>query len=112
MENDNQIIIELLKQQNQTLHQLLEFHYKQERNAFRHAVIHFLVQSIPYIILIVLGIYLYLGLKDYLEAIHQNIQSIQNGYMSIQTSMQGMIDKISSIPGEIRSAVSSLNPFR
>ena len=112
MDNDNQIVIDLLREQNQTLHKLLEFHLKQEKIAFRNAVIHYIILAIPYLILILAGYFIYMGLKSYLDAINNNIQSIQQGYLSIQNSMQGMIDKISSIPGEITSAVKSLNPFQ
>jgi len=108
MDNDNQIIIDLLREQNQTLHKLLEFHQRQEKIAFRNAVIHIILQAIPYIILIVIGYFLYMGLKSYLDAINNSIETIhktvQDSYFSIQT----IIDKITSLPGEIGQKLTSL----
>jgi hypothetical protein len=112
MENDNQIIIQLLREQNTTLHQLLEFHQKKEKREFRNIVIHYFILAIPYIIIIILGYYLYEGLKSYLDAINNNIKSVQDGYLSIQTSMQSAIDKLSSIPSEIINSLKNLNPFQ
>ncbi len=112
MENDNQILIRLLQEQNQTLHKLLDFHLQKEKRELRNKIIHYLILAIPYIILIILGYYVYMGLKSYLDAINNNIKTIQDGYLSIQTSMQGMIDKVSGIPGQISSSLSNLNPFQ
>ncbi len=114
MENDNQIIIQLLREQNATLHQLLEFHLKKEKQEFRNTLIHYFIQAIPYIIIIILGYYLYEGLKSYLDAINNNIKTIQDGYLSIQASMQSAIDKLTGIPAQIVSSIKSidLNPFQ
>lgn len=112
MENDNKIIIDLLREQNQTLHKLLDFHLKKEQNDFRNAVIHFFIQAIPYIALIIIAYYLYLGIKGYLDAINSQITALHDAYLGLQTSMQDMLNKVTSIPTGIGDSLNNLNPFR
>lgn len=112
MENDNQIIIELLREQNRTLHQLLAFHQKKEHDDFRNAVIHFFIQAIPYIALVIVVYFIYITIKGYLDAIHAQISALQDSYNGMQNSLQEAINKISSIPTSIGSSISGLNPFK
>lgn len=112
MENDNQIIIELLREQNQTLHKLLAFHQKKEQDDFRNAVIHFFIQAIPYIALVIVVYFIYVTIKGYLDAIHAQITALQDAYNGMQNSLQEAINKISAIPASIGNSLSNLNPFK
>lgn len=112
MENDNQIIIDLLREQNQTLHKLLEFHQHKEKTEFRNAVIHFFIQAIPYIALVIIAYYLYLGIKGYLDAINSQITAVHDAYLGLQNSIQEILNKISSIPSGIGDSLNSINPFK
>jgi len=111
MENDNQIIIDLLREQNRTLHQLLAFHQKKERADFRNAVIHFFIQAIPYIALVIVVYFIYITIKGYLDAIHAQISALQDSYTGLQNNVQELIGKITAIPGNIGNSLSNLNPF-
>lgn len=112
MENDNQIIINLLREQNQTLHKLLEFHLHKERSDFRNAVIHFFIQALPYIALIIIAYYLYLGIKGYLDAINNQITALNDAYLGLQSTLQETLNKITSIPSGIGNSLNNLNPFK
>lgn len=96
MENPSEIIA-LLQEQNHTLHQLLEFHQRKEKAALRDKILSIIFHAIPYIALIILGYFLYTTIKEYLDALNNNINSLRDGFISIQTSIGKLIPNFSGI---------------
>jgi hypothetical protein len=96
MENPSEIIA-LLQEQNRTLHQLLEFHQHKERAALRDKILGIILHAIPYIALIILGYFLFTTIKEYLDALNNNINALRDGFVSIQTSIGRFIPDFSGI---------------
>lgn len=103
MENAPEIIA-LLQEQNDTLHQLLKFHQHQEKAALRDKILGIVFHAIPYIALIILGYFLYTTIKDYLDALNNNINALRDGFVSIQTSIGKFIPDFSSISDSLGKA--------
>jgi hypothetical protein len=104
MENNNQIVIDLLTEQNKTLHKLLDFHLKKEKEEFRNAVIHFFIQAIPYLVLLGIGYYFYSIMKEYLDALNNNINGLRDGFISLQESVGKLIPNFGGISDSLGKA--------
>lgn len=104
MEDNNQILINLLKEQNETLHKLLNFHLRKEKEEFRNSIIHFIIQAIPYIVILALGYYFYSIMKEYLDALNNNINGLRDGFISMQESIGKLIPDFSGIKDTLGQA--------
>lgn len=109
--DNNQEIITLLQEQNRTLHQLLEFHQRKEKDEMRDKILGMIFHAIPYIIIVVLLYIAYTTLKGYLDAVNNEIAALHEKYNSIATSMQSMVDKITGIPNAIVEGVKGIKLF-
>ncbi len=111
-QTDQEIIIDLLKDQNQTLHQLLDLQLKQDRSEARHRLISFILRAIPYVIMIVLVYYVYITLKGYLDALNADIKSIQDNVTSITDYVKNLPtaigDSIKTNLGSIGTGITNL----
>lgn len=106
---DSKKIISLLEEQNKTLHALLNFNLTQEKKAFHRAVLGVIFHAIPYIVIIIIGYFVYQTIHAYLDTVNNNINALNNEIISIKTS-------ILNIPSTVQSSVleglSSINPFK
>lgn len=104
MEENNQIHTKLLQEQNETLHKLLNFHLKKEREEKKKAIIHFLIQAIPYLVILGVGFYFYSIMKEYLDALNNNINGLRDGFISLQESIGKIIPDFSGIKDSLGQA--------
>jgi len=110
--DDSAQIIALLQEQNKTLHALLNFHLIKEKKAFHRAVLSFVLHAIPYLILIILGYFLYQTLHSYLETLNNTITSINNEIITIKTSVANIPTSIQASLQSMLDAIKNLNPFK
>lgn len=107
--DDSQKIIALLEEQNKTLHALLNFQLIKEKKAFHHAVLAVIFHAIPYIVLIILGYFIYQTIHGYLDTLNNNINAMNNEFLAIKTSI---INLPSTVQNSVVNGLSSINPFK
>ena len=104
-ENNKELqqIIILLQEQNQTLQQLLQLQLKKDRDQFRNNLLHFSIQLIPYLALLILAYYIYNSLHGYLDTLNHNINILRDGFLSLQNSLGKLIPDFSGIKNTLEN---------
>lgn len=95
--NENQEIIRLLQEQNQTLKDLQTFFLKQEQQAKRMAILKFIIAAIPYLALIILAWFVYHSIQGYLDALNNNINALKASYDNLINSLKNLIPDFSQL---------------
>jgi predicted PurR-regulated permease PerM len=111
-ENNNQDeLIQLLKDQNQTLSEIKEFLVHQDRRSRQAAIIRFLLAAIPYLILVIVMILVYFKIQEYLNTLNQNIDYVKTSFNHLESSVTTLIDSIKEGFNTLITDIQKLNPF-
>ncbi len=102
MSNENEII-ELLKEQNKYLKFLVNQKIQDNRWQMIKTGLHIFANLLPFIILFILGYYVYSIIIDYLNALNSNVDALKEGYIGLQDLISGYLEGINEITDSIDS---------
>jgi len=107
--NDQQVIINLLTEQNQTLHKLLDLQIKHDKKELHRRIFAFCLHAIPYIVIIIMIYVVYTTLKGYLDTLNADVKSIHDNVTSITDYVKNLPTAISdSIKNNFNSISSGI----
>jgi len=103
----DQELIELLKENNDLLKQMLKLQKKEHRAQTWRTVFHVAINLLPFIILTIIGWYIF-------DLINQNIQALQGNINALKDFIVGIVPDFSGVGNTLNGVwqdVSELNPF-
>jgi hypothetical protein len=106
---DSNKIIALLEEQNKTLHALLNFNLIQEKKAFHRAIYGIVFHAIPYIVMIIIGLFVYQTLHTYLDTVNNKINALNTEFTTIKTDITNLP---TTVQNSVLEGLSSINPFK
>lgn len=100
---DAEQIIELLKENNHYLKQLFKLQRKEHREAVIAKVFHIILNMIPWIVVLVLGYFVWQTVMHYLDALNNNINTLKGNFDALSTFIQKITPDFSSIVPKLKS---------
>ncbi len=98
---DAQIIIALLKEQNQYLKFLCSNQKRLNKWHTIQFIYHTLLVLVPLLAIVILGWYVFSLLSEYLDALNNNVNLLKDGYLSIHQSLSDVISDVYGISDKI-----------
>jgi len=92
----DQELIELLKRNNQLLEEILKLEKKEQRVQKWRTFFHILINLLPFIILAIIGWYIF-------NLINQNIQALQGNINALKDFITGLVPDFSGVGDRLNS---------
>jgi hypothetical protein len=109
MENDNQKIIAILEEQNQLLKILVEHQQKADKIANLKMIYSIISSALPFIIILIVGYYLYQILFDYINTLNNNVNTLKEGFLGMQSFLGKLVPDFNAIGEKIQTTWQSTN---
>lgn len=101
MTEENSQIAKLLEQNNSLLQELVHIKKKETKTAKRDKIINIVLTLLPYILILIVGYYLWSIIMSYLDSLNQNINALKSGYDSLTQAIGKFIPDMSAISGQL-----------
>jgi len=106
----NNKIINLLEEQNKMLKQMLSLQQTEIKAEKRERILHYAAKAVPYIILLIVIIWIYFSIKTYLDSLNQQIGEIKNSVGSVFETLNNQYEFLKSSLGNLFSSFKNLIP--
>jgi len=107
LENEENLV-KLLQFQNRVLVDLYNKKVEEEANQKRELVFKIIVQALPWLILILVVIWLYNYVNGVLLEVNSKIDYVKNGYDSVVKSIQSQTEIINNLSGTIQGGIGQI----
>lgn len=96
-ENSEEKLIELLEKNNQLLEKMLHMQLKEHRAQTWRTVFHVFINLLPFILLAVLGYYLFSLVNDNIHALQSNIEALKEFMVGLVPDFSGVGEKLNDV---------------
>jgi hypothetical protein len=101
MTEENQQIARLLERNNSLLQELVSIKKKETKTAARDKIINIALTLLPYLLILIVGYYLWSVFMSYLDSLNQNINALKSGYDALTQTISKFIPDMSTIGGQL-----------
>jgi len=108
----SQEIITLLRENNAYLRQLLEFKKKEHRQAGVAQTLHIIVTILPFIVILVIGYFVWQSISHYLEVLNNNVNALKSSYDAMITFFQKLIPDFSKIIPDLNQTWQNIQSWK
>ena len=105
-------IITLLRENNAYLKQLLEFKKKEHRQAVAAQTLHIIVTILPFIVILVIGYFVWQSISHYLEVLNNNVNALKSSYDAMITFFQKLIPDFSKIIPDLNQTWQNIQSWK
>jgi len=93
----NEELVELLRENNKLLAELVMYQRKEERSKKWHLAIQIFFHLLPFIILALLGWYIFNLINQNIQALQGNVNALKDFIIGIVPDFSGVGDKLNSV---------------
>ena len=95
-------VIGLLRENNKLLRELVELKKKEHHQAHINQILHTIFTLAPFIVILVLGYFVWQSISHYLDALNNNINTLKTNFDTLFTFFQKLIPDFSSVVPKIK----------
>lgn len=103
-------IVTLLQEQNRLLSELVTMTKKTEHEEKRRRITNLIIKMIPYIIIMIILIWMYISITSYLASLDQQISQISDKVGGVFTTVNNQFDYIKTAFSNFFGSVKSIVP--
>ena len=100
--NDSAKIVELLKENNTYLRELLQLKKKEHSEAVFNHAIHIIISVVPALLVAILGYFVWQSLQHYLDVLNENINTLKTNFDLLREFFQKLIPDFSQIVPKLK----------
>ena len=102
LNEESQEIIALLKENNLYLKNLWELKKKEHRSAVISHVFHLILAILPWVVVLILGYFIWQTIMHYLDALNQNVNVLKSNFDAIYGFLKKLIPDFSKIDSQLQ----------